>query len=136
MKANHNGFGSYDTGANLPAFAYRSNNLNQLLLGYWPTQTNYSNSNGTNWFAIANGTPPSGQTDAFQLYSADITPGNAAPHFRTEAGHIIRLYRETTAVTPATFVANTGTAVNDASTFDGYTIAQIVRALRNLGILA
>lgn len=36
----------------------------------------------------------------------------------------------------ATFVANAGTAVNDASTFDGYTIKQVVKALKNLGILA
>lgn len=42
----------------------------------------------------------------------------------------------TTAGTAATFVANSGTAVNDASTFDGYTIKQVVKALRNLGLLA
>lgn len=42
----------------------------------------------------------------------------------------------TTAHAAATFTANTGTAVNDASTFDGYTIKQIVKALRDLGILA
>ena len=42
----------------------------------------------------------------------------------------------TTAGAAATFVANTGTAVNDASTFDGYTIKQVVKALRNLGLLA
>jgi len=42
----------------------------------------------------------------------------------------------TTAGAAATFVANTGTAVNDASTFDGYTLKQVVKALRNLGLLA
>lgn len=41
----------------------------------------------------------------------------------------------TTAVAAATFVAGAGTAVNDASTFDGYTIKQVVKALRNLGLL-
>lgn len=46
------------------------------------------------------------------------------------------IVQPTTAVTAATFVANTGTAVNDASTFDGYTIKQVVKALRNLGLLA
>ena len=76
------------------------------------------------------------QTDAFHFYSDDITPGNAAPHFRTEAGQIIRLYQETTAVGSSTFVAGSGTAVNDTSTFDGYTIAQVVKALRNHGLLA
>lgn len=42
----------------------------------------------------------------------------------------------TTAGAAAAFTANAGTAVNDASTFDGYTIPQIVKALRNLGWLA
>jgi hypothetical protein len=70
------------------------------------------------------------------MYAADITAGNAAAHFRTENGGVIKLYQETTGVAAATFAANTGTAVNDASTFDGYTLNQIVKALRNLGILA
>lgn len=42
----------------------------------------------------------------------------------------------TTGIAAATFTANSGTAVNDASTFDGYTIKQVVKALRNLGLLA
>jgi hypothetical protein len=46
------------------------------------------------------------------------------------------IIQPTTAVAAATFVANAGTAVNDASTFDGYTIQQVVRALRNAGLLA
>lgn len=42
----------------------------------------------------------------------------------------------TTAHAAATFVAGAGTAVNDASTFDGYTMKQVVRALRTIGLLA
>lgn len=42
----------------------------------------------------------------------------------------------TTAGAAATFTANSGTAVNDASTFDGYTLSQVVKALRTIGILA
>lgn len=42
----------------------------------------------------------------------------------------------TTSVGSSTFAANSGTTVNDASTFDGYTIAQVVKALRNYGWLA
>ncbi len=42
----------------------------------------------------------------------------------------------TTGITGATFTANTGTAVNDASTFGGYTLKQIAAALVNVGILA
>jgi hypothetical protein len=41
-----------------------------------------------------------------------------------------------TAVAAAAFTANSGTAVNDASTFDGYTLKQVVAALRSIGILA
>lgn len=42
----------------------------------------------------------------------------------------------TTAITGAAFAANSGTAVNDASTFGGYTLAKIAAALINTGILA
>ena len=43
--------------------------------------------------------------------------------------------RATTAGSAATFVQNSGTAINDASTFDGYTLKQVVKALRNCGAL-
>lgn len=44
--------------------------------------------------------------------------------------------QQTTALTPvAIFVAGSGTAVKDDSTFDGYTLKQIVKALRNLGLI-
>jgi hypothetical protein len=38
--------------------------------------------------------PASSVTDGFQQYSADITAGNAAPHFRTEDGSVIKLYQQ------------------------------------------
>lgn len=50
--------------------------------------------------------------------------------------NVTPIIQPTTSVAAATFVANSGTAVNDASTFDGYTISKVVKALRNLGILA
>jgi hypothetical protein len=43
--------------------------------------------------------------------------------------------RITTAVAGAAFVAGAGTAVNDASTFGGYTMKQIAQALINYGLL-
>jgi hypothetical protein len=46
------------------------------------------------------------------------------------------IVQPTTAVAASTFVAGTGAAVQDVSTFDGYTIAKVVKALRNVGILA
>ena len=42
----------------------------------------------------------------------------------------------TTGISGATFVANSGGSIHPTSTFDGYTIAQVVAALRQLGILA
>jgi hypothetical protein len=42
----------------------------------------------------------------------------------------------TTGISGATFVADSGGNIHPTSTFDGYTIAQVVAALRQLGILA
>jgi hypothetical protein len=41
--------------------------------------------------------PSTNITDSFQQYSADIVAGNAAPHFRTEVGDIIKLYKQSSA---------------------------------------
>lgn len=46
------------------------------------------------------------------------------------------IVQPTTAVAAATFVANTSGIVDDTATFDGYTIGQVVKALRNAGLLA
>lgn len=46
------------------------------------------------------------------------------------------IVQPTTAVAAATFVANTSGTLNDSATFDGYTLGQVVKALRNTGILA
>ena len=46
------------------------------------------------------------------------------------------IVQPTTAITAATFVTNTSLIANDTATFDGYTIGQVVKALKNLGILA
>lgn len=43
--------------------------------------------------------------------------------------------RATTAGGSAVFVAGAGAAVQDVSTFDGYTLPQVVKALRDIGIL-
>ena len=45
------------------------------------------------------------------------------------------IVKPTTGVAEAAFSASSGTAVNDNSTFGGYTIQQIVKALQNLGLL-
>ena len=93
---------------------------------------------GVKVIAVGSGTAPSSSpADSIQMYSADIVAGNAAPHFRTENGAVVKIYQETTGVAAAT-VAHTGggTNIKTDDTFDGYTMAQIAKALRNLGILA
>lgn len=45
------------------------------------------------------------------------------------------IVQPTTAVAAATFVANTSLIANDTATFDGYTIGQVVKSLRNVGLL-
>jgi hypothetical protein len=46
------------------------------------------------------------------------------------------IVQPTTAVAAATFVANTSLIADDTATFDSYTIGQVVKALRNIGLLA
>ena len=50
--------------------------------------------NPSRFIGIINGTAPNGTVaNGFALYSAAVTAGNAAPHFRTENGDIVKLYR-------------------------------------------
>ncbi len=46
------------------------------------------------------------------------------------------IVQPTTAIAASTFVANTSGTLNDSATWDGYTIGQVVKALRNFGLLA
>jgi hypothetical protein len=46
------------------------------------------------------------------------------------------IVQPTTSVAAAAFVSNSGPSIHQTSTFDGYTIEQVVKALRNIGILA
>jgi hypothetical protein len=91
----------------------------------------------TRTMVVGSGTAPTtSPVDAFQMYSADITAGNAAAHFRTEGGAVIKLYQQTTGVGSATRVGGGGTTLTDTDTFGGYTLRQIVQALQNAGFLA
>lgn len=79
--------------------------------------TNTFMGNGGNTFVVRNhpSVPSTNIVDSFQQYSADIVAGNAAPHFRTEAGDIIKLYKQSSAGIT--------------------TVADLVTVLTNLGIL-
>lgn len=73
---------------------------------------------GAGGFSMKNAAtiPSASSTDRFIMYSTDITAGNAAPHFRTENGNIIKLYQQSSA----------GIA----------TVGDLVTVLQNLGLLS
>jgi hypothetical protein len=108
-----------------------------LLGGNTGIGTNTFGTSATRTFAVLNGTAPSSSpADTFQMYSNDISAGNAAPHFRTENGAVIKLYQQDNGVAAANYVSGIGSAVTTLDAFDGYTIGQVVKALRNAGILS
>jgi len=58
------------------------------------SQTSFGD-NATKTLAISTGVAPTtNPVDCFQLYSADIAAGEAAPHFETEHGDVIKLYQQ------------------------------------------
>lgn len=71
---------------------------------------------GVSTLLISNGTVPSANiTDRHYYYSADQTAGNAAPHFRTENGSVVKLYKQDLPTNPtnaeiATLLSNLGLA--------------------------
>lgn len=88
--------------------------------------------------------------NAYGLYIGDMTGADvlnyaiytgAGAHRLGDSTATVGFYgatpvaRATTAGAAAAFTANSGTAVNDASTFGGYTLKQIAQALQNIGIL-
>ena len=121
---------------------YIGNNTTADLLSVNPNgnvgirQTTFGTS-ATRTLAISTGVAPTtSPADAFQMYSADVVAGNAAPHIRTENGAVVKVYQETTGVGSATYVTGGGGNIKTDCTFDGYTIQQVVKALRNQGLLA
>ena len=83
--------------------------------------------NAAGTIAFANGTAPTGNVaNQHAYYSADQAAGNAAPHFRTEAGDVILLYKQSHITdAPGDTTANNATTIN-----------AILVALENTGLLA
>jgi hypothetical protein len=141
------GGGSTNANAKITAYIDHPGDVDKT--GHWHFRTqvhlgdayrSFDSSYGRHTLVIENGVGPTASpTNSFIQYSADITSGNAAPHFRTENGSIVKIYQETTGVSSATFSSIGGpgsTPLSDLDTYDGYTLQQVVRALRNLGLLA
>jgi hypothetical protein len=86
-----------NNGTNFVTFS-KSNNTNKFIISDQANVGIGQETFGTSSkfvLAVANGTAPTtSPVDSFQQYSADIIAGNAAPHFRTEAGNIVKLYTQ------------------------------------------
>lgn len=83
-------------------------------------------SGAVNAMLIANGTAPTvNKTNCSWWYSDDIVAGNSAPHFRTEAGDIIKLYKE------AALTASDGTTLANVIT----RMDELEARLQNQGLL-
>jgi hypothetical protein len=129
-------------GTNVLSTATWGNNIamgtetaNDLILATNNTERMRLKSDG--FLQHSNATNPTASVgDSYLQYSADITAGNAAPHFRTENGAVIKLYQQDNGVAAANYVSGIGSAVTTLDAFDGYTIGQVVKALRNAGILS
>jgi hypothetical protein len=113
------GFDAVAGSAGSSLFRFRNGSGGNVSLFYGGLQigTAQSASTATNFALIANGVAPSvNYADSHYYYSADITAGNAAPHFRTENGNIIKLYQQSSAGI--------------------LTVPQLVTVLQNLGLLS
>jgi len=65
-------------------------------------------------FAQANGTAPTTDiANQYQMYSIDVTAGNAAPQFRTEAGNLITLFSGAALTTTLTSLTQAGAFTPD-----------------------
>ena len=92
---------------------------------------------GVGVVVLKSGTAPStSPADAIQMYSADQAAGNAAPHFRTEAGDVIKLYKVAT-YTPTNVTTDRSYDAN-STTLDEVAdvLGSLIADLQATGILA
>jgi len=123
-----------------------------------PTNANYilknDASNNSTFNAASGLTLATGGTARMALTSTTATFGNALSAYDislpatngTKIGtattqkigfwNTTPIAQPTTAIAASTFVANTSGIANDTATWDSYTVGQVVKALRNFGILA
>ncbi len=80
-------------------------------------------------------------SNASNVFSTNLTTTTGATNLANGGGATLGLYgvtpivKPTTAVAAATFVANSSGISNDSATYGGYTMGQVVQALKNLGAL-
>ena len=119
--------------------ALSAGNTNQIVIGYNAT------GNGTNTTTIGDTTVTDNYirgnfnvTDArnFILGTTTGTKIGTATSQKLSFWNATPIVQPTTAIVGVAPVINAGSTVNIATTFEGYTLQQIVKALRNIGILA
>ena len=80
-------------------------------------------------------------SNANNVFTANMTTTTGATNLASGGGATLGLYgvtpitRPTTGVSAAAFVANTSGISNDSATYGGYTMGQVVQALKNIGAL-
>lgn len=111
--------------------------MQQGNFGFGTSFTIGTNLSETNTLIIPNGTSPtSGGSNLFKLYSSDVSTSNAAPHFLTEAGDLIKLYTELS-VTSSQGIADALTSIGllDSSSIqligDGSQLTNLQRPISN-----
>lgn len=75
--------------------------------------------------------PATSPSDAFQMYAADIVAGNTAPHFRTENGAIVKLFKGA-ALTAASAGALSSGGAAVLSTADSTILANAITRIGEL----
>jgi hypothetical protein len=121
------------------------------------SSTGYTNTGGNIYFIPGAGSPSGTAGNIFLGQNSsgttlgNIQIGNAVnivlgtstgTKFGTATSQKLSLWnatpivQPTTAISAATFVTNTSGTLNDTATWGGYTIGQVVQALRNIGALA
>lgn len=100
--------------------------------------------NATNTIGVETGVAPTtSPADAFQMYSADQSAGNACAHFRTENGGVIKIYQGShIADAEASHTLTDASETCDRSEIEGFLdalgakINAIYTAMENAGFLA
>jgi hypothetical protein len=110
---------------NLLYFGSATTNYPAFKFGNTPANVSFRDATDTNYIGFVAGYQSSKTIEIIAVSGA-----MGLGFFNTPA-----INQPTTAIAAATYANVSGTEIKDADTFDGYTVGQVVKALRNLGLL-
>ena len=125
--------------ANAQHHVVQRNGTNQQ---QWSLSNTYSSTTSFEFFNIAWTTVASVPVVTLQTIAGSLGGSARGMRLGSSASQLMSLWgavpivQPTTGVADATRISGGGTALTDTDTFDGYKIHQVVKALRNIGILA